>query len=214
MENRNGKKKKDCEQVSKAYSRINEEMKNNPQIPVLAEQTRTDFIEYMNKWDGITDIPERFLWGQGPDAISSIGAGVAWKINFFEFMKDEKTKEIIRTLVALHKNNDINYKLIKSIHEVDLLDYVERYPFSGGNRPQICVRRFLNMLFPELFTTIVDEAHLKNTAKKLDFQSYQTLSYVHLQYLIKDKVQDCLKLLQIQVEGVFMNNAIAFWIAR
>lgn len=206
--------KKDNKTVKKAFYRFNEVMDNNPHVPLLAEHTMKDFIKYITTWDGASNIPEKFLWGKGPDAISSIGAGVAWKNNFFEFMNDKRTKEIIKTLVELRKNRTLDHKLIRLIHETNFLDYVEKYQFSSGNRPQICVRRFLNMLFPELFTTIVDEAHLRSTAKKLDFQSYKTLSYVHMQYLIKDKVQDCLKRLQIQYHGLFMRSAIPFWIVK
>lgn len=187
---------------------INEE----PQLVPLADKTLKEFNTYMKQWDGVTDIPEEFIWGSGPDAISSIGAGVSGKANFFEFMKDQKTKEIIKKLVDLRKNNSVNYKLIRPIHEAALLDYLDKYTFFKGSRPKISVCRLLTMLFPELFTTIANENHLKATAQALEIQSYKTLSFEHLQYLVWDKVQDILKSSKLQTSNLFMNGAVAYWI--
>lgn len=189
-------------------------MHENPNIPILAEETTAEFLKFMDKWDKTSDIPEEFLWGKGPDAISSIGTGVAWKNNFFEFMRDTKTKEIIEVLNDLRKNNPQSYKLIRPIHEVGLLDYVEKYQFSNGNRPQICVRRFLNMMFPDLFTTIDDEAQLRNTAQKLGHTSFKTVNFVYLQYDVREKINGSINSLQLPITGRFSESALAYWIVR
>ena len=157
------------ELVYQAYKRMVQNFPEDNERLQLARQTLKDFHQAIERWDATQDIDfiTDFLTGDGPNSIAKDGGGRVAQPNFKKFMEDEKVRGKVKDLFMIRKTNKVDFAIVEEIKRVGLYKFLEGYKFEERNKPWLYVRRFLIMIFPEVFTTIASRTCLPKVAKEL-----------------------------------------------
>lgn len=197
---------------------------NDLQESIKAEQGKSDFdkkaltnllglYREIEKWE--PDKPVDFIWdyvdGEGANCVSGQGMAKTALPNFKVFLDDSITKEKIKQLFLIRKENSTSPSVLNKIDEVGLHDYLERFKFEKGSKPRLYVNRLLLILFIDIMTTIANPSDLKKVAEKLEIKAS---NFARLQYQIRDRVNDALETLNIEPKSKFERAAIAWHILR
>lgn len=92
-----------------------------------------------------------------------------------------------------------------------LLDRMLHYPsYIQRQRPHSLWKRFFNLVYGEVFTTVVAEKSLNNIAERVGVSTKE--SYVYKQMHIRKIVNECLAEHYPREESLFVRAAVAYWI--
>lgn len=154
-------------------------------------------VDYLNK----------IFTSDRAEAVSAVGQGRMNKGNYIEFLGDGITQNKLYQLteLAVQKNATIS-----KIREIGLLEYLDRYPFSG-NKPLTYTNRMFILLFPELNTVTIDSGKLEKIGKKLGITA-RNIPFHNLQLQIRELVNEFIKMERIHEESIYIKMAISEWI--
>ncbi|AZN39539.1 hypothetical protein [Paenibacillus albus] len=167
----------------------------------------------IRSWDESSSISifEPYWLNKNANDVSAEGVAKMNKANFTVFVNDPTTQEKLKQLLMLRKNADLDYRLPAKISKVGLIEHLDRFNFSRGNKPVFFVHRMLIMIFPELFTSIADRVKLDESAKVLGIKS-KGVAFELVQYQLRDKVNDFIIEAGLQNESEFVKRGIAWWV--
>lgn len=156
----------------------------------------------------IVDYLNMIFISKRAEAVSSVGIGKMNKSNFIEFLEDDKTQNKLYQLteLALQKNLSIS-----KIKEVGLMEYLDRYQFSG-NKPLAYVNRMFILLFPELNTVTIDKGKLERIGFKLGITGAKKVPFHNLQLQIRERVNEFIEIERLQEESIYIKMAISEWV--
>jgi hypothetical protein len=116
----------------------------------------------------------------------------------------------------------IKYSKLSQTEAFEKLPYIDvlftvlwnrmlNYPnYLHIQRPKALTKRFVNSIFQQSFTTIIDENKLHEVAVKLGISS--ETSYVTQQMHIRKMVNECLDIYNPKESSCFVKAAVAWWI--
>lgn len=212
--------------IDQAYQKFLEFERNESEKVISAKQCINDFNKAINEWDGEKDLDyiiESYLVGNLADAVAAPGSGIGNKKEFIRFMNDKETKEKIALLREVKTNNNlriegkINFKIIKQIQDIKLLQSLDKWESPvKKNKPIILVERFLCIMFSEIFTSIAKYAAAFEASKVIGFISRNTKEserpyykyFEQTQSDLRDKIDTYFKL-----KGQNVENHISFSVA-
>ena len=181
------------------------------------EPSATRFLyeihQRISSWDESSSISifEPYWLNNNANDVSAEGIAKMNKANFADFINDPTTQEKLRQLLMLRKNANLDYKLPAKISKIGLIEHLDRFNFSRGNKPVFFVHRMLIIIFAELFTSIADRVKLDESAKVLGIKS-KGVAFELVQYQVRDKVNDFIIEAGLQNESEFVKRGIAWWV--
>lgn len=142
------------------------------------------------------------------EAVSSVGTGRMNKGNYIEFLGDEQTQNKVYQLTKLAVQKNASLSKIK---EIGLLEYLDRYPFSG-KKPLTYTNRMFILLFPVLNTVTIDRGKLERIGIKLGITDAKKIPFHNLQLQIRELVNEYIEMERLQEESIYIKMAISEWI--
>ncbi len=162
--------------IELAYERHRDFIKDNPEVSKCANKVLKEFHKEIGLWDKEEDIDfifaddnEKYLVGKHLNSIWDDEKFKNTKNKFVRFMNEDKTKNIIKKMFILRKSHELDYTIPAQIYKLALFDYLKEYQIKG-KKPWMYTLRFVNMIFPEVLTTISDRKTLFKTARALQFE--------------------------------------------
>ncbi|QRG68304.1 hypothetical protein [Brevibacillus choshinensis] len=181
------------------------------------ESTATKFLHQLQyeiqEWDGISNKTtfDKYWTAPEANAVSAEGIAKMNKSNFTElFLKDAYTQDKVRQLLFIRQQESLDFRLVKKIADVGLIEHLDKYPFSFGKKPLFYVHRLEIMIFPELVTSIADRKKLEDTAKELGING-NSVGFEKLQYQIREKIDTFIQENSLESESDFVKRGIAWW---
>jgi hypothetical protein len=140
------------------------------------------------------DFIDNFYIGPKANTFAAEGAGKSTRLNYYIFMGDENTKEIMKKYRDTRKNCKVKGELFNKLRDNSIFLQLERYGFVK-NTPKLYVNRMMLILFPEICTTIANYSDLKNVAKLLgiDVGNEFNKAIFNVHYQVRGKIQSYLK---------------------
>lgn len=140
------------------------------------------------------DFIKMFYIGKKANTFAAEGAAKTTTPNYYIFMEDEKTKEIMRRYMEIRIKYQLKGELFKELRENLIFHHLEKNNF-GKKSPKLYVNRMMLILFPEICTTIANYGDLKNVAKLLgiDVGNDFNKSLFNVHYQVRGKIESYLK---------------------
>ncbi|MEW9053060.1 MAG: hypothetical protein AB2392_18010 [Neobacillus sp.] len=197
--------------LKNAYSTLKEDMKKNSYYEETSNELYKEIqgmLSGSNEILNVVDYLNKVFISDRAEAVSAVGQGRMNRGNFIEFLEDDKTQHKLYQLTELAVRNNVSLSKIK---EVGLLDYLDRYRFSG-NKPLTYTHRMFILLFPEKNTVTIDRGKLESIGIKLGITGAKSVPFHNLQLQIREKVDEFIEEERLQDESIYIKMAISEWV--
>jgi hypothetical protein len=188
----------DFEVFDKAYERFQQFFQENGNLAgnVFASQKELrDIIENTDMDSFDEELIHKFFLGKKADEFSSEGAATGIRPNYEIFMKDEKTREILKKYIGIRrKQYNGRGELFAALRDNLIFTHLERSSF-GSKKPKFHVNRMMIILFPEICTTVANFNDLKNVAGLLGIDAGNNFnkSLFNIHYQVRSKTDNYLR---------------------
>ncbi|CAM4489882.1 hypothetical protein FHS16_005143 [Paenibacillus endophyticus] len=200
--------------LRRAYHLLKKDMSKPEYVHIepLAAQTLQRLHQDIQAWDGSAEISQFYkYWTElEANAVSAEGTAKVFKGNLETFLQDSVTREKVRKLLMLRKQEALDFRVINKAAEVGLIAHLDRCSFPSG-RPLFYVHRMEIMIFSELFTSIADRKKLEDTASLLGING-NNVAFERLQFQTREKVDEFIQMEGLMNETKFVKRGIAWWI--
>lgn len=178
--------------IDKAYKKFLESNKVQEKAIYyneLINEINKDDVDICDK-----DFIDKFYIGVKANTFAAEGAGKGTRPNYYIFMEDDNSKEIMKKYRDIRKNCKVKGELFKELRDNFIFLQLERHGFVK-NTPRLYVNRMMLILFPEICTTIANYGDLKKVAKLLgiDVGNEFNKAIFNVHYQVRGKIESYLK---------------------
>lgn len=192
-----------------AYAKLKMDMK--PETEACALRTLEVLEGHFKEWNGELEQLLGIYTTEMADSISASGMAGIFLPDFKTFLAIPATAAKLKLLYDLRLSaTSYNFELATRVKGIGLINHLEdcKEYFKNG-KPLLYTHRMLVMNFIDLFTTIADEAKLKKVKGKLNVVKTQ---FEYSQFELRAKVNEYIKLKEIEWENRFVKAAIAWYV--